>query len=124
MSRPTATPEYWIWPIYEGGLESVQDATNRTRGEAMARYCNESGESFIDVRAWKRHARALTRQEQWEQAPYRDDGAPREAPPDWLPDACDESLPVWEFCRPTDEGAVAIWVLAPKGLFGLSAPGK
>lgn len=116
-SRPPADPDSWCWS-WDGALESVQDARKLTRGQAINRYCADTGDWFPAVRAWKRHARALTRLDNWiwwvESTEEAWDAHPDEPPADWKPDPWNEDMPVWELCRPDDEGAVPIWVCAPK----------
>lgn len=112
-------PEHWVWGWDEGGIESVQDARGRTRGQAIKRYCWDTGDYFPDMRAWKRWGRGLTRIDNWIWwvESCTDEGwetHPEMPPDDWqAPD--DEDMPAWEMCLPTDEGAIPIWIVAPKG---------
>lgn len=129
IEQPPADPDAWVWAAsghLDAAYESVQDASDRTRAEARARYARDIGERFIDVSVWRRHARALDRQERWEwhcdqreDDPDGPDGAEREmpaTPPDgWQPDPWDEDAPCWEFCLPDDDGAVPVWVCGPRG---------
>lgn len=132
VERPPADPDAWIWAAaghWDAAPESVQDARGRTRGKARARYAKDIGDRITDVSVWHRYARALDRQEQWEwhcdergwleDDPDGPDGAEREMPStppdDWKPDVWDEDMPCWQFCLADDEGAVPVWVCAPRG---------
>jgi hypothetical protein len=120
LERPPAEPEAWCWAItghYDAACDSVQPAQDRSRGQAAARYADEIGERFIDVAVWRRYARAMTVDEQWDYYRNRLDVAlPDEPRPEgWRPDPWDEDMPVWEFCHADDEGAVPVWICAPRG---------
>jgi hypothetical protein len=109
-----------VWGWDEGSIESVQDARNRTRGQAIERYCRDIGERFIEIRAWKRYARGLTIVDNWiwwvESCTDEGwDGGYRDLPPDGWEAPDDEDMPAWEMCLPTDEGAIPIWILGQKG---------
>lgn len=132
-AQPPADPGGWCWHARswdEAALESVQPATGRTRGQAAMRYLRDIGEYDIrEVGVWKRYARALTIQEQWEHhcddlgwseldPESDDDGAEREMSPTppqgWTPDPWNEDMPVWAFCFPDDPGAVPVWIVGPR----------
>lgn len=104
---------------------SVQDPTRVTRPEAIARFCHEVSEPWVDVRVYKRHARALTIQEQWEDRGMdewvwnmdpdgliEDPQPPDVAPLDWT---ADDEAPAWELCHRSHAEATPIWVCILKG---------
>lgn len=136
-AQPAPDPGGWVWhpeSWESAGLESVQDARDRTRGQAAMRFARDDGWLLrTEVAVWKRHARALTIQEQWEHYcddrgwyeddPDGEDGSEREMADTpsagWRPDPWDEDMPVWRFCLADEEGAVPVWVC---GLAGWSPP--
>lgn len=63
-------PRDWIWSptgdIWNAVEGSVQDARTKTREQARAAFQMECGEPWVEIRVWKRYARALDRQDMWE----------------------------------------------------------
>jgi len=116
-----------IWPCWSAhGWEMASEfsvqAGDIPRATAISIFARTDGCSFTEVGAWKRHIRALSRQElyEWwvEANEWRDDETgggweahPDAAPDDWEAPKYDESMPTWEFCKRDHPEAEAVWIV-------------
>lgn len=90
-----------------GGLESVQLAAGRTRGQAAARYADEVGEHFTDVRCRVRHIRVLTRQEVWDRIYDEGPDAAGPVPEGWEPY---DDMPAWTIADRADPRSHRVYI--------------
>lgn len=108
---------------------SVQDASDRTRGQAAARFATEAGVTVPEVRVWKRWVAVYSRQDAWEfsgreravddysfdhDVDYEkaDAAVPQAVPDDWFPG---EGDPAWEFVAKDDPRGRPAWICGFKG---------
>lgn len=109
---------------------SVQDASERTRGQAAAAFASETTGYLPDVRVWKRYVKRWDRQYAWDYygreravEDYQgehdvafdvaDEHVATEVPDAWEPSY--ESMPSWEFVHRSHPLAEAVWVCGAKG---------
>lgn len=115
----------------EGVPGEIRDASQCTRGQAIAQYASETTGDFTAVRCVVRYVVLHTRQDIWD-GPGRDRWAddlvndswgslsltdafaqtPSTPPENWQPD---EGMACWSVCRRDNPHAIRVWMCEVKG---------